>query len=59
MGNSDSIFKNLRNSRMNLGDVYFWTDTIKDWKHLLKRDEYKNMITDCLKWLVDRDKIKV
>jgi putative transposase len=44
---------------MNLNHVYFWTDTIKDWKHLLKRDEYKKMIIDCLKWLVDRNKIKV
>ena len=22
----------IRNSKMLLGEVYFWTDTIKDWK---------------------------
>ena len=29
---------------MKLGEVYFWTDTIKDWKQLLKPDKYKHII---------------
>ena len=31
----------IRNSKMLLGEVYFWTDTIKDWKKLLDDDLYK------------------
>ena len=44
---------------MLLNEVYFWTDTIKDWKHLLKQDKYKVEIINQLKWLVERNKIKV
>jgi putative transposase len=49
----------IRNSRMQLEDVYFWTDTIKDWKKLLKQDEYKALIINCLKELVDTKLIKI
>jgi putative transposase len=45
-----------RNSRM---EVYFWTDTIKDWKHLLKQDKYKNVIISSWQELVERDKIAI
>jgi hypothetical protein len=31
----------IRNSRMFLNEVYFWTDTIKDWKLLLAHDLLK------------------
>src|ERR1700751_5859777 len=48
---------NTRNSRMDLGEVYFWTDTIKDWKHLLKQDKYKEIIIEELQWLKERAKI--
>lgn len=48
-----------RNSRMSIGEVYFWTSTIKDWKHLLNQDKYKTLIIDCLKELVDKQLIKV
>ena len=34
-----------RNSRMQFGHVYFWTDTIKDWRKLLKPDKCKELIT--------------
>lgn len=40
--------KQIRNSKMELNQVYFWTDTIKDWKHLLKQDQYKQIIIDTL-----------
>ncbi len=49
----------IRNSRMNLDEVYFWTDTIKDWKHLLKKDDYKMLIIEQLQWLKSRNKIEV
>lgn len=29
-----------RNSQMMLGEVYFWTDTIKDWNNLLESIKY-------------------
>src|ERR1700751_2338095 len=48
---------NTRNSRMNLDEVYFWTDTIKDWKHLLKQDKYKQLVIDTLRDLVHKKMI--
>ncbi|MEQ8245621.1 transposase [Fulvivirga sp.] len=47
-------FDKLRNSRMELGEVYFWTSTIKDWKSLLNEDKYKELIINELKKLVDK-----
>jgi REP element-mobilizing transposase RayT len=44
---------------MELLQVYFWTNTIKDWKNLLQKDKYKALIIDQLKWLCDRNKIVV
>lgn len=54
------LFKNpIRNSRLTIGEVYFWTSTIKDWKHLLKKDYYKELIIEQLQWLKHRNKIKI
>jgi putative transposase len=47
----------LRNSRMEMGEVYFWTNTIKDWKNLLKPDKYKQIIIEQLQWLVQHKTI--
>lgn len=44
---------------MELCEVYFWTNTIKDWKHLLKQDKYKQLIINSLKELVDKKLITV
>lgn len=54
-----NIFKTIRNSRMDLGEIYFWTNTIKDWKHLLKKDHYKEIIIEQLQWLKNRNKILI
>lgn len=48
-----------RNFRMNLNEVYFWTNTIKNWKTLLTKDKYKQLIMNQLKWLKDKNKIIV
>jgi len=48
-----------RNSKMFLNEVYFWTDTIKDWHKLLDDDFNKNIIIDCWQNLVGREKIKL
>ncbi len=44
---------------MLLNEVYFWTDTIKDWKHLLKTDTYKLIILDSWRYLVKLKKVKI
>ena len=49
----------IRNSKMFLDEVYFWTDTIKDWRYLLNNDFYKNIILDCWRELIKRKKIIV
>ena len=48
-----------RNSRMNYDEVYFWTDTIKDWKHLLKPDKYKELIISSWQELIRRKQIAI
>jgi REP element-mobilizing transposase RayT len=47
----------IRNSKMLLNEVYFWTDTIKDWNKLLENDHHKMIIINCWKELVTRKKI--
>ena len=53
------IFKQQRNSTLFLNEVYFWTDTIKDWKNILLNDDFKLIIINSLKELVERDKIVI
>ena len=49
----------LRSSRLLMNEVYFWTDTIKQWNRLLEEDAYKNIIIDCWRNLITRNKIQV
>lgn len=49
----------VRNSKMFLDEVYFWTDTIKNWRTLLANDVYKTIIIKCWRELVTRKKIKI
>jgi len=51
--------KGTRNSIMSLGEIYFWTDTIHDWKPLLQSDKYKNVIIESLRHLVEQGKITI
>ena len=48
-----------RNSRMEFDQVYFWTNTIYNWKRLLALDKYKQVIIDCWHELVGRKQIAV
>jgi putative transposase len=48
-----------RGSRMYLGEVYFWTCTIKDWKRLLDNDFYKQVIIESWRELIKRQKITI
>ncbi len=51
---TDLLSKPIRNSKMFLNEVYFGTDTIKDWKHIFKPDKYKLLILDLLKDLTEK-----
>ena len=57
--NNPSLFSRPRNSRMELNKVYFWTDTIKDWKKLLARNDYKNLIVDELRTMTGKGLVAV
>ena len=53
------VFKHIRNSRMALGEVYFWTDTVNNWKFLLKDDSYKRLITDTWREQTEKQHIEI
>lgn len=54
-----SLFEHKRKSHIDQGEVYFWTATINGWKHLLKKDEYKDVIIDSWQYLTGLGKIDV
>ena len=56
MGN---IFLSPRNSKMEIGEVYFWTATIHEWRNLLNTGAYKKIITDSLTHLHQKRLIDV
>lgn len=44
---------------MQLGELYFYTASILHWQKLLKPDKYKQVVLDSLRYLSQRDKIRV
>lgn len=48
-----------RNSYTELNQVYFWTLTIKNWIHLLKPDEYKNVLIESLQWMYKNELVHI
>jgi len=54
-----SSYQGHRNSYTELNEVYFWTITIRDWIHLLRKDHYKIIITDSLKWLCEKELVRI
>ena len=54
-----SIFEYKRKSHIVIGEIFFWTATINQWKQLLKRDDYKDIIIDSLAFLSENGKIDV
>lgn len=44
---------------MELGKMYFYTATILNWKKLLKQNKYKDIIINSLRFLSERNKIRV
>ncbi len=59
MESFNAMSKGIRNSKMFLNEVYFWTDTIKDWKLLLKEDKVKQVVIESWRTLVERKKIVI
>jgi len=49
----------MRSSKLLLSEVYFWTDTIKGWKHLLENNHYKNIIINRWRVLAKREKLVI
>ena len=47
----------MRDSKMRLDEVYFWTDTIKGWRSLLKDNYFKSIIIDSWRELIKRRKL--
>jgi putative transposase len=39
-------------------ELYFTTATIKGWKHLLKQDKYKEILTESMSYLVKEKNIR-
>ena len=52
-------YQGHRNSYTELNAVYFWTITIKEWIHLLKCDEYKTIVIESLKWLCEKELVRI
>jgi putative transposase len=42
---------NQRKSYIEIGELYFWSATIKDWNHLLTEEEYKQILVDSFAYL--------
>lgn len=57
--NNQELKYGRRNSKIILEEVYFWTNTIKNWSPLLNKDAYKQLIIDCWRELIIRKKIKI
>ena len=54
-----SFFQVTRNSRMFLNEIYFWTSSVKDWKHILTFNKYQALIIQCWKDLADKRLIAI
>ena len=54
-----SILKLKRKNYIEIGELYFWTATINQWQRLLWKGDYKNVIINSLKYLVEKGKIDV
>ena len=51
--------KHKRQGQMDIASCYFYTDTIYDFKQLLKDDEFKTICINSWKYLVDNELIKI
>jgi putative transposase len=56
---SNENYKDHRYSYTVLNEVYFWTITINNWKHLLRDDAYKQIVIGSLQWLCNKGLVKI
>lgn len=49
----------LRNSHVEIGEVYFWTATIVSWKKLFEPDNFKDKLINSLRYLIEKKFIVV
>lgn len=54
-----NIYSGKRKSFIELGEVYFWTATINQWYHLLKDDQFKEIIIQSLRTLSQRGLVDI
>lgn len=47
------------NQNFPIEGAQFFTATIFEWNHLLADDDHKNIIVDCLKFLVSKERIEL
>ena len=40
-------------------NLFYFTATVLNWKHLLKADKYKNVLINSFKYLVDKEKVRI
>ena len=52
-------YSGVRKSHPSLNEIYFWSSTIKDWKHLLKEDEMKMIVIESFQWLVKHELVYI
>ena len=52
-------YKGHRNSYTELDSPYFWTLTVKEWIHLLRPDDYKDIIIESLQWLCNNEFVHI
>ncbi len=48
-----------RNSYMEIGKIYFWTATIRNWIHLMKDDRFKQIVISSLEFLSDKGLVDI
>lgn len=56
---TNELLAQRRNSRMEFDEVYFWTNTIHNWKRLMTPDKYKQIVFDSWKYLVDHGRVAI
>ena len=52
-------YKGFRNSYTEMNEVYFWTITVNNWQQLLQSDDNKMIVINNLRWLVQKELVKI
>jgi REP element-mobilizing transposase RayT len=53
------VYKHKRKSFIEIGSIFFWTATIKDWSHLLKEVRFKNIVLDSMSYLSEKKLVDI